>query len=274
MASALRSTVSPSSARRSRADGVASSQSPGREMRASTSTRCAARGGSGAPDAILMRNASTRTPASTSTPPAAAGATSSCPRTPNAMCVGAAVPAAPPASAAERVRHALERALAEQAADRDRGKPPVTCARAVGAREALERVAQRDRGSSARAGLPAVEQVGQVRHRVGERPLLAGALQHEPRGAQRLGGVRRGDDAQRRPAVRCPERDQAGDQRRVRRGERARGQAGRRVRDEDHGATAAQFPDPRDDGGDLRGDRVERRRRGRPGRRCSGRPGR
>ena len=99
--------------------------------------------------------------------------------------------------------------------------------------------------------------MGQVRHRVGERPLLAGALKHEPRSAQRLGGFRRGDGAERRPAVRSPERDQAGDQRRVRRGERARGQACRRVRDEDHGATAAQLPDPRDHGSDLRGDRVE-----------------
>ena len=90
-------------------------------MRASTSTRCAARGGSGAPAAILMRNASTRTPASTSTPPAAAGATSSCPRTPNAMCVGAAVPAAPTGERRQRIRHAFERALAEEAADGDRG---------------------------------------------------------------------------------------------------------------------------------------------------------
>ena len=63
---------------------------------------------------------------------------------------------------------------------------------------------------------------------------------HEPRSAQRLGGVRRGDGAERRPAVRV-ERDQAGDQGGVRRGEGARGQAGRRVRDEEHGAAAAQI---------------------------------
>ena len=115
-------------------------------MRASTSTRCAARGGSGAPAAIRMRNASTRTPASTSTPPAAAGgdveraahAERDVRRRRGAR--GAA------GERRERVRHALERALAEEAADRDRGNAAGDLARAVGAREALERVAQRRSG--------------------------------------------------------------------------------------------------------------------------------
>ena len=87
----------------------------------------------------------------------------------------------------QRIRHAFERALAEQAADRDRGNAG-DLARAVGAREALERVAQRNRGTSARVGLPAVEQVGQVRHRVGERPA---ARRRSPARAARRAAPRR-----------------------------------------------------------------------------------
>ena len=187
-ASPLRSTVIPSSARRSRAEGVASSQPPGApDARVDVDAVRRARRLRGAgrdPDAERVdADAGVHVDA-------AGGSGRHVERAAHAerdvrrrrRARGAA------GERREGVRHALERALAEEAADRDRGDAG-DLARAVGAREALERVAQSNRGTSARVGLPAVEQVGQVRHRVGERPVLAGALQHEPRGAQRLGGV-------------------------------------------------------------------------------------